>query len=433
MAISGEQAERAAVAVRAFAGRSVGDLTGPELLAFQAAALEVRRAGDVLLAAAAGEIGARSREGAGRFARQSGFSNAGQLVSGTTGLGAGEAARLVELGQVLAAPDSEGPYPLLSVAFRAGRLSSDQADLIRRCLESLGEPGGDLERRLVELAPKVDLRRLRQACLRAARTHNEANARDAERRARDERYVRFIDEADGMVAIHGRLDAETAAPIRTFVDARVRQAMQRKRDVPLRAAGSDGPPDPPDARTPAQMAADALAGLGRWANGCECGSSGPKTTVVVRVDKADLEAGTGFASCDALEAPISIETLRRMAVDAQVIPVVMGGDSLPLDVGRAKRLASDAQRIAVAERDQGCVWCCAPISYCDMHHIKFWGDDGTTDLRNLVMLCSGCHHRLHDYGWGIEGDADRVWLIPPASVDPLRKRRRGGPVRLDAA
>jgi len=433
MDISMEQVERAVAGLRPFVGRSAGDLTGPELLAFQAAALEIRRAGDVVLSVAAGEIGVRSEEGAGRFARQKGFSNAGQLVAGISGMSPGQAHTLVELGKALTVPDAGEQFPLLGAAFREQKLGVDQADLIRRCLASLKAPDLDLERRLVALAAKVDLRRLRQACLRAARTHVDANAEEAERRARDERYLRFVDEADGMVGVHGRLDAEVAAPLRAYVDANVRQMMQRKRDVPLRVVGSDGPLDPPDTREPAQMAADALAALARWANGCECGSSGVKTTVVVRVDKADLEAGVGFGTCDSLETPISVGTLRRMAIDAQILPVTMGGESLPLDVGRAKRLATEAQRIALGERDGGCAWCCAPASYCDVHHIDFWGSGGATDLRNLVMLCVGCHHRLHDYGWGIEADSNDVWLIPPARVDPGRRRRRIGPARLDAA
>jgi hypothetical protein len=38
-----------------------------------------------------------------------------------------------------------------------------------------------------------------------------------------------------------------------------------------------------------------------------------------------------------------------MACEAGIIPLVLGGDSIPLDLGRTARIASPHQRIALGE------------------------------------------------------------------------------------
>ncbi|TQM91314.1 hypothetical protein FHX68_2526 [Microbacterium lacticum] len=52
------------------------------------------------------------------------------------------------------------------------------------------------------------------------------------------------------------------------------------------------------------------------------------------------------------------------------------------------------------------------------------------DLTNGALLCTACHHRLHDEGWeitidGVGVDA-LVWLIPPPWIDRSRTPRPGG-------
>ncbi|AMB59590.1 HNH endonuclease signature motif containing protein [Microterricola viridarii] len=114
---------------------------------------------------------------------------------------------------------------------------------------------------------------------------------------------------------------------------------------------------------------------------------------------------------------------------------MLGGTGEVLDLGRARRTFTRAQRIALAERDGGCAWpgCPHPPGYAEAHHLKWWEkDDGPTDLANGILLCSGCHHRIHDNGWQIEIVDNVPWFIPPASVDPARTPHRGGRVSIDA-
>ncbi len=64
------------------------------------------------------------------------------------------------------------------------------------------------------------------------------------------------------------------------------------------------------------------------------------------------------------------------------MPMVLGSDSMPLDVGRQHRLATAAIRDALAQRDQGCAFpgCDRPPRYCQAHHIREWLDWGETKV-----------------------------------------------------
>jgi hypothetical protein len=94
-----------------------------------------------------------------------------------------------------------------------------------------------------------------------------------------------------------------------------------------------------------------------------------------------LQDRIGSASLG-LGGPINADTARRIACDAEIIPVVLGSRGEPLDVGRASRTVPTAIRRAVILRDGGCAFpgCSIPARWCDIHH--------------------GRHHRLiHHSDW----------------------------------
>jgi 5-methylcytosine-specific restriction protein A len=159
-------------------------------------------------------------------------------------------------------------------------------------------------------------------------------------------------------------------------------------------------------------------------------------TVVVRVNLTDLQSGLGSGTIDGINQPVSAGAVRRMAADAHLIPCVLGGGSEILDWGRAKRLFTFPQKLAAAERDGGCAGCGAPPGMTVVHHVRWWARDaGPTDLSNALLLCTSCHHRVHDDGWDIRIDGTgvnaRVWFLPPAWLDPARSPRLGGKARYD--
>lgn len=73
----------------------------------------------------------------------------------------------------------------------------------------------------------------------------------------------------------------------------------------------------------------------------------------------------------------------------------------PLAVGRAQRLATSAQRKALAVRDKGCVipGCGADPAHCQPHHTTDWAHGGTTDLDTLALLCWPHHRQVDLHRW----------------------------------
>jgi hypothetical protein len=124
---------------------------------------------------------------------------------------------------------------------------------------------------------------------------------------------------------------------------------------------------------------------------------------------------------------LSPATVRRLACDAKLIPVVLGGQGQVLDVGLTRRLYTGPARRALVLRDGGCAFpgCDRPPRWCDAHHIRHWADGGPTTLDNGVLLC-GHHHRvIHHEDWQVRLGSDRMpEFIPPAYIDRDRRPRR---------
>ncbi len=442
---------QAAAAVCAREGVDVAGLPASALLELSSQVAQVRRDADVLMAEVAAEIHRRSESddaGAGLAARQ-GFRSAGELVARTTGGSVAEARRLVVAGGLLAeapvsaegAAGTPGATPLaefrrdLASAVRAGRVSVEVAALMSDALTGLPdvERTRDLFARALAKAPGLPLHQVRKLAWQAQAFADPGLWAEREERQHEARTATLRDDADGMVTLTARLTPLAAAPVRAVLDAGVRFAMQQRRDDPES-----------DTRTAWQMRADILSDLCRHALDCTQATSGVKTTVVVRMTRAELESGAGMCEIDGTAQPVSAGALRQAAADAEIVPAVLGGGSEVLDWGRSRRLFTPAQRLALVERDGGCAWCNAPPSWCEAHHIRWWDRDaGPTDLNNGVLLCTRCHHRLHRDGWDIKvGDGAArdgvahgqvVHFIPPRSIDPTRTPRLGGRQRYDLA
>ncbi len=149
----------------------------------------------------------------------------------------------------------------------------------------------------------------------------------------------------------------------------------------------------PETRSFAQLRSDGAVEVFRHHAGCTHTAAQPPVTMIVRVNLNDLRTGTGTADIDGIDTPVTASTARRLAADANVIPLVLGGNSEVLDLGRKQRLFSPAQKLAFAERDGGCAWtgCPHPPAYTQAHHIRWWDRDvGRTDLdqRHPALLAS---------------------------------------------
>ncbi len=94
---------------------------------------------------------------------------------------------------------------------------------------------------------------------------------------------------------------------------------------------------------------------------------------------------------------ITADQARKLACEAGIIPMVLGGKSKILDLGRSKRLYDLHQRIAIRHRDQqctthGCDW---PAALCHVHHNTPWSRGGNTDIADGRLLCPRHHSYAH--------------------------------------
>ncbi len=122
------------------------------------------------------------------------------------------------------------------------------------------------------------------------------------------------------------------------------------------------------------------------------------------------------------------ETARMLACDAQIVPIVLGTASQPLDIGRASRTVPAGLRRALVARAGGqCKMadCDRPATWCEAHHGPWhWVDAGPTRIDNLVLLCRGHHRLVHKPGWHIHFDLHgHPVFTPPAIIGPYRKAR----------
>ncbi|MGZ4773905.1 MAG: DUF222 domain-containing protein, partial [Oryzihumus sp.] len=198
---------------------------------------------------------------------------------------------------------------------------------------------------------------------------------------------------DGMVEYQLRLDPEGASVVEAAIG-------------PLSA------PHPVDGvsdlRSSDQRRGDALVEACRRSTAA--GGEAPvqtKAQVFVTMDFDDLKdacgSGTVLGNGSVLGngALLGPETVRRIACDAAIIPVVLGTKGEVLDLGRTRRLFTPAQLKYLWLRDGGCTipGCHAPPWWCDGHHVIHWANGGATDVGNAALLCGRHHTIVHQRGW----------------------------------
>jgi hypothetical protein len=166
------------------------------------------------------------------------------------------------------------------------------------------------------------------------------------------------------------------------------------------------------------------------------GAAGPVSPIAlltVTVTLAELRAGLAGSGQLDTGASVSAATLRQLACDALVVPAVMGGPSQVLDLGRATRSWTLAQRRAIALRDRCCAapGCDRPPQACQVHHEREWERGGPTDLDNGALLCEFHHRMVHRQGWTVRLAANGFpEFIPPPSIDPQQRPRQHHRYRL---
>ncbi|MCT1458145.1 HNH endonuclease [Aestuariimicrobium sp. p3-SID1156] len=90
--------------------------------------------------------------------------------------------------------------------------------------------------------------------------------------------------------------------------------------------------------------------------------------------------------------------------DGAVTPI-WETDGHPVNVGRSQRIVPLRNRRLVEDRDSGCRYPgCHATGHLDNHHLVHWNQGGSTDLDQLVSLCSHHHNSHHRGDYSITGN-----------------------------
>ncbi|MGO1972475.1 MAG: DUF222 domain-containing protein [Propionibacteriaceae bacterium] len=212
-----------------------------------------------------------------------------------------------------------------------------------------------------------------------------------EKRARRDRYLAFGRSPSGSVTFKGQLSPVDGEKFITLITAYAQQLKNQHAQAEDRL-------DPlTETPTTAQLQADALVAMLEhlFAEQSAPQSGGDRPRVSILLPLEDLVNGTNGATLTNSGEPISPETARHLACDADLIPVVLDTDGVVLDVGRTQRLFTRGIRHGLEVRDQGCVFprCEAPPQRCEAHHLTPWHLGGETALHNGALLCRH-HHTI---------------------------------------
>ena len=227
------------------------------------------------------------------------------------------------------------------------------------------------------------------------------------RRQRARRELSIKQQSDGMYKLSGFFDPVAGSRIETALAAAAKKLWRAE--------------DPKNRVTPPQRFADALELLVT-----RNGSGKAQSTTLLVIADYDAIAGQLNGARLADGTPIAAGELVRLALEAKILPALFDTEGRPLWLGREYRDANAAQRIALAARDRGCIGCGATNSFCQPHHVVHWEHGGPTDIDNLCLLCSDCHHRqVHTKGVRIVQGADgKHYLQDHRARQPTQRARR---------
>ena len=296
--------------------------------------------------------------------------------------------------------------PDTSNALADGEIPAGHARLIAR---ASGEGPVD-ETVLVKAARTQNYDRFAKTVKRHQQDQSGDDGQALLERQRQRRSARIFESPEtGMFVLSAQFDRITGTRIATALTAEERELWHRE--------------DPNQRCTPTQRMADALTEL-------ICDESHDTTSGKTNKPKRQGTNLLVLADFDVIKqqlvnarladgTPIPVTELRDLAVDADILPSIFNSETQNLWLGRSRRTASEAQRIALTARDEHCIGCEANPLWCRAHHIIWWSHDGKTDFNNLLLVCDGCHHKIHDQGWQVHRHPKtrKFYLKPPTNPD----------------
>ncbi|MGA5465970.1 DUF222 domain-containing protein [Mycobacterium sp. NPDC050041] len=226
---------------------------------------------------------------------------------------------------------------------------------------------------------------------------------------------------DGMTPISGHLDPEARALFEVVF-------------AKLAAPGTNLPADPGageansaeafggDPRTRDQRQHDAVKTALRdvVGSGALGQINGLPATIVATTTVGDLESGAGYAhTAGGTKLPVR-DLIRLAGRSRHYLAVFDDHTEEILYLGRARRCATTAQRLALFARDRGCTrpGCTAPAYQTQAHHAaRDWADGGHTDIDELALACQPDNNLIEQTQWSTRRRNGRTEWIPPPPLD----------------
>jgi hypothetical protein len=293
-------------------------------------------------------------------------------------------------------------FPLIRQAFERGDLSLDKVVELTRFATT------ETEEALVEWAQRVSAGRIRHK----AELLRKAEPDEAAQTDRD-RSVRWTYYDDGRrFGLTADLPAADGAVVIRALDRMARQV-----------------PELPEETTWGIEArrADALVTM---CSGSIASDPDPDRATVIlhaRVGGGGAE-GVGPASLHSTELEggpvLHPQVAERLLCDARVQVILEDGAGQVVRLGRMRRDPPEWMLRQLRYRDRECAFPgCAQRRHVHAHHVTWWDRGGSTDLDNLVLICSFHHKLVHEYGWSLTRGRDGAvrWFHPDGT------RYRAGP------
>ena len=205
---------------------------------------------------------------------------------------------------------------------------------------------------------------------------------------RKRRSAKIFSGDNDMVVLHAELDQLSGEKVKTAIDAMTTRMFKQDYRV-----GND--------RSFEQRNADALVHLitahTEPSTGNETTEPQPQQTTIILTADYDTIVGQ-LKTANLIDGtPISIDEIRRLACEANILPAIFNNKAQPLYLGRSRRTHTKTQLLALYKRDKQCTSCGIRATSCEVHHIQPWEHGGTTNIENLTLLCPTCHHQTHKH------------------------------------
>jgi hypothetical protein len=302
-------------------------------------------------------------------------------------------------------------FPALEDALATGACSTDHLDVLSRLTKNLTDAErSDLHSVADDIIGSATSdwvsefeRKTRNVIDKIKELHSPGNdLAELERQRAASKMSRWVEKSTGMCKTLIELDPIRDAALHSAHQAQLARlrAEAGQTDVPFAQLQVDALIATVSSDTPGQQSAD----------------------VTMHIDLRSACHGRHDATlCELADGtPLPVSTVQRLCCEATAALVAIDEHGEAVAVGREFRTATRAQRRALRAMYSTCVHphCQVPVDRCRVHHVRFWRLGGRTDLGNMVPVCEQHHHLVHEGGWRLTMDAERIctWVQPDGTI-----------------